>query len=193
MAKFCTECGKEIEIGEAFCTECGAKAPTEPEVNVAEATAPAVEAVEETPVHTPPPPPTYQTQQTYQPPVQTVSAPALPDRTNKVVGTGTYFWLMVLFAIPIVGFIACIIISFAPKNRNLKNYARAMLIWAIIGLVIAGLLTALFYLLANPLTDYINQLSGNFEGVGETFSQLNELGNMTEQLQNGGLGGLPVQ
>ena len=30
MAKFCTECGKEIADGVAFCTECGTKAPADP-------------------------------------------------------------------------------------------------------------------------------------------------------------------
>ena len=30
MAKFCTECGKEIKEGVAFCTECGTKAPADP-------------------------------------------------------------------------------------------------------------------------------------------------------------------
>ena len=27
MAKFCTNCGKDIPEGIAFCTECGTKAP----------------------------------------------------------------------------------------------------------------------------------------------------------------------
>ena len=45
-------------------------------------------------VHTPPAQ-SYQAQQTYTQPA--------PDPTSKVVGTGAYFGLMLLFAIPIIG------------------------------------------------------------------------------------------
>ncbi len=197
MAKFCTECGKEIAAGMAFCTECGTKAPADPDVTVTEATMPTMEAKAETPVHTTPAP-ANQAQQTYDPPVQTVHAPPAPDPKNKVVGIGTYFGLMILFAIPIVGLIACIIIAFAPKNKSLKNYARAMLIWFIIAIVIAGLLFALFSLLTNSIMGYVEQMGdGQLGGIFGQFSEfgdtMNEFGNMTEQFESGGLSGLPLE
>jgi len=242
MAKFCTECGKEIQNGVAFCTECGAKAPVDsapaanPEaVNVTANTAPEIktEPKVETKVETPPavhtsgaqtgaqnpaPPQThqqtyaaqpqpqtyqaqqgYQAQQTYSPPPQTtyqqpVAAAPAADPTNKVVGTGTYFGLMLLFALPIIGFIACIIMCFAPKNKNLKHFARANLIWAIIALVIGGLIIGGIYMLSNSLMDYINQLTdGQFSGWGDLFGNLGDLEGLTEQFGNGGLEGLPVE
>ena len=49
MAKFCTECGKEIAQGVAFCTECGTKAPADP----ATATTETVTEAKETKVETP--------------------------------------------------------------------------------------------------------------------------------------------
>ncbi len=181
MAKFCTECGKEIAVGVMFCTECGAKlGETEPKP--APSPPPAT-----------PPPPTVQVNQPY-------VAPA-PDNTSKVVGTGLYIGLMILFAIPIIGFIACIIMAFTAKNKNIKNYARATLIWMIIAFVLLAILIAIVSVIANTLTDYINQITdgqfGEFKDFFGEFSEIknsmNEFGNITEQFENGGLSGLPIE
>ena len=207
MAKFCTECGKEIREGVAFCTECGAKAPADPAVETTETVTEAKETKVETPVvHTPPaqsyqpqqqipPQPPQQAypqpQQVYAQPVyqQPIYAQPAADPTTKVASTGTYFGLMLLFALPIIGFIACIIMAFAPKNKNIKHFARAMLIWTIIGLVIGGLLVAGLMALSNVLTDLINQATGG--ELGELIDQLGGLGDLLEQL--GGLGDLLEQ
>ena len=203
MAKFCTECGKEIPAGVAFCTECGTKAPADPVPTETQTVTEAATAKEETPVvHTTPAQNNYQAQQTYTP------VPAA-DPTNKVVGTGAYFGLMLLFALPIIGFIACIIMCFAPKNKNLKHFARANLIWAIIGLIIAGLVIGGIYLLSNTLMDYINGITdGQFSGWGDIFGNLGDLGelgelgnlgdlgeleDLIEQFGNGGYETLPIE
>ena len=198
MAKFCTECGKEIREGVAFCTECGAKAPADPAVETTETVTEAKETKVETPVvHTPPaqsyqpqqqipPQPPQQAypqpQQVYAQPVyqQPIYAQPAADPTTKVASTGTYFGLMLLFALPIIGFIACIIMAFAPKNKNIKHFARAMLIWTIIGLVIGGLLVAGLMALSNVLTDLMNQATGG--ELGELIDQLGGLGDLLEQL-----------
>ena len=124
MAKFCTECGKEIAAGVAFCTECGTKAPADPVSATTETVTEAKDTKVETPVVHTPPAQSYPAQQTYTHPA--------PDPTSKVVGTGAYFGLMLLFAIPIIGQIACLIMAFAPKNKNIKHFARAQLIWTVI-------------------------------------------------------------
>ena len=111
------------------------------------------------------PQPTYQQtvyqqpQPTYhQPPQQTYAAPpAKTDESTDVVSTGTFFGTMLLFALPFIGFIACIIMCFAPKRKSLKNYAKANLIWAIIGLVFGILIVVGIFALGNTLMDYINQ------------------------------------
>ncbi len=183
MARFCTECGKELACGVAFCTECGTK----------------LEANEPKLVSAPPPvtqsPPVAQvnTQPNYSPPVA--------DNENKVISTGLYIGLMILFALPIIGFIACIIMAFTAKNKNIKNYARATLIWMIIAFVLLAILIAIASVLANTLTDYINQMTdGQFGGFGDFFGQFNEikdsmndLNGITEQLGNGDLSGLPLE
>ncbi len=183
MARFCTECGKEIADGVAFCTECGTK----------------LEANELKPVSAPPPvtqaPPVAQvnTQPSYSPPVA--------DNQNKVISTGLYIGLMLLFAIPIIGFIVCIIMAFAAKNKNIKNYAKATLIWMIIAFVLIGILIAIASVLVGTLTDYINQMTdGQFGDFGNFFSEfndikdsMNDIGNITDQFQNGDLSSLPLE
>lgn len=172
---FCTACGTKAPIdnvadtvtvqAEATITQKVETQPvqTPPPVQAAQPvqTPPPVQAAQ--PVQTPPPvqsaqpvqaaaPIYHQQQQAYQ------STASEEDATRKVVGTGAYFGLMFLFGIPLIGLIACIIMAFAPKNRNIKNYARAMLIWTIIGLVLTGVLVALFVAFADKLADYLSQM-----------------------------------
>jgi len=64
------------------------------------------------------------------------------NRENRAAGIWPYFGLILLFSIPVVGFIACIVFSFAPKNKGLRNFSRAVLIWMVVGLLILALLIA---------------------------------------------------
>lgn len=51
------------------------------------------------------------------------------------VSTSTWFWLIFLLVIPIVNIIALLIMVLSDNiNENIKNYARASLIWVAIGL-----------------------------------------------------------
>ncbi len=99
MAKFCSQCGKEIDINEQFCSTCGT--PTIPKDM------------------------------------------AVCDQDN-VVGKGPFFWLLLLFSVPFFGFIASVVFSFAPQNKSLKNFSRAVLIWNIIGIVLVVIFACLF-------------------------------------------------
>ena len=74
--------------------------------------------------------PNYQNAPNYQ------GTPYFPNAANKVAGVGTFFGLQLLFSLPIIGWIACIICAFAPENQNVKNYARATLIWLLIAVVL---------------------------------------------------------
>ena len=146
MAKFCTECGKEIADGVAFCTECGAKAP--------EATAAKVETVTDNAVQ-----PQAQPQQTYQQPTpqQTVVQTPTAEPVSKVVGTGTYFALMLLYALPIIGIISVIVMASKAKNKNIKNFAKANLIWAIIAVILSISVIVGIIALGNSFMEYIRQ------------------------------------
>lgn len=53
----------------------------------------------------------------------------------RPVGTGTYFWTGFLCLLPIIGLIITIIMSIIPRNKNLKNFVRAILIADVIGII----------------------------------------------------------
>ena len=119
MSKLCTNCGAALDDDAVFCPECGTRtdaAPT-PEAAAPEAAAPA-------PDPAPAPAP------------QPAPGPA-PEMRSKEISTAGYFWLMLLFAIPVIGLIALLIFAFAVKNKNLRNLARAFLIWIIVALVLS--------------------------------------------------------
>ena len=77
-----------------------------------------------------------------QPQYTVVTAATEPDQT---VSTARFFWFRILFVIPFVGFILSIIMSFAPRNVNFKNFARSYMIMYFIGigLVLVGLIIAI--------------------------------------------------
>ncbi len=54
----------------------------------------------------------------------------------RPVSTSKYFWLAFLSAIPCIGFIATLILAIAGRNRNIKNFEKAILAYYIIGFVI---------------------------------------------------------
>jgi hypothetical protein len=71
-----------------------------------------------------------------QAPVQPV-VPGSTDGKSDVISTGGYFLTLLLFSIPLIGWIACIIMAFASGNRNRRNLSRAMLIFLVIGLILS--------------------------------------------------------
>lgn len=161
MARFCTTCGAELNPDAAFCTNCGASgsAPAAPE-----------------------PQPTVWTQ-----PVQTAPPPpaAVVVPTEEPVGTGTFFGLMLLFALPVIGQLACIIMCFVPKRKSLRSFARATLIWFVIALILSLLLGFAAKALLNAATPYFEQFNaemGGLGGLGELLEQLGELGGLMESL-----------
>ncbi len=92
---------------------------------------------------------------------------------------------MFLYSLPIIGFLVCLIMSFAPKNKNLKNFARAILIWVLIGLIITALIAGAVYLLFDSIINLIGEDLGSlFEGIG--------LGDLADQFA-GGLDDIPLE
>ena len=67
----------------------------------------------------------------------------------KPLGTSTYFWLSVLYSIPLLGFIFVLILSAVPRNRNLKNFTRAILVFYLIAIIIA-LITGIVIMFLMP-------------------------------------------
>ncbi len=57
-------------------------------------------------------------------------------RDFRPVGTGLFFWSMLLCSIPVLGLLFTIIFSLIPINKNFKHFARAILAWYVIGLIV---------------------------------------------------------
>ena len=83
----------------------------------------------------------------------------------RPVSTSKYFWLAFLSAIPFVGFIATIFLSIAGRNRNVKNFEKAILAYYIIAIVIA-LIALIVIGVALPAEIRSNVLTGLREIVG---------------------------
>lgn len=187
MKRICANCGHEIEEGIAFCTECGNKAPeevknreqnSEPAHASAEIETASVQVKE---AHKSESAKAEVQQEVTRKPESSVQTAVVQERAVKVVGTGAFFGLMLLFALPVVGFIACIIMAFAPKNKNIKNFARAILIWILIAVVIAGILALIAFLLSNAISGLIESNIGSEIGsIKDVFGELGSLGQLSE-------------
>ncbi len=109
---------------------------------------------------------------------ESIPTAAAENTANAVVGFGPYFGLSALFSIPVIGWIASVLFSFIPKRKSLKNYARAMLVWTSIGLVITVLVVSLLLSVGNLVVQELNnQLGTEFGGITDMINVVNNLKN----------------
>jgi hypothetical protein len=168
---FCPNCGSPLSDNVKFCPSCGS--------SVGAASAPPPPPSAPTP-SAPTPPPSYNNTQpgnNYQAPqyqqpynqqqYNNYQRPAAPQQNNyqplqpdlsAPMSIGQYILTMIVFGIPIVGFIMMLVWSFSSStNINKKNYARATLIMAIIGAV---LMIICWSLIIGIITSIVN--SGSY-------------------------------
>lgn len=124
---FCNKCTARIPDGSVFCPECGQRL---------------------TAIQTPAQIPTRQTPQYAQSqtlsqfPAETSVYDQVNDQVNAPLSVGNFFWMPVVLAIPIVGLIVLLVWAFSKgTNLNRKHYARATLIWMLISLILAVIVT----------------------------------------------------
>jgi hypothetical protein len=59
----------------------------------------------------------------------------LPEKYRPLAAWG-YFWLQVLFSIPVIGFIFLIVFSFNDNNIARRSFARSFFCFLIVALII---------------------------------------------------------
>ena len=142
--QFCNTCGSSMDANATFCTNCGTtkSASTQQYANPA-------------PNYVPPVQQPY-----YQQPVQTNFQNNAMN--SQPLGVGQYIGMMIVSGIPLVGFIMLLVWSFGSNaNINKKNYARAVLIVAIVG----GILAAIFSgVLIAALVPFLEELMSTMGG-----------------------------
>ncbi len=114
-------------------------------------------------------------------PAQAQSHPLNSEQNEKPVGTGAYFGLMLVFALPVLGFLICIITALAVKSKSIKNFAKAMLIWKIIGLILTAVIIGICVLFADVFMPYLNEITGG--EISEMTEALGELSQIEEELK----------
>lgn len=118
---YCPNCNKTFPDSHVFCDNCGGKL-----VNGNGNASP------QPPVQNYQPAPAYNPAPGYAP-------PANKYPTNETVSTIGWVGYFILFAIPLIGFITMLVLAFGnPKKKSVRNYARAVLIMAVIGIVLGA-------------------------------------------------------
>ena len=103
--------------------------------------------------------PQYQTAQPqYQQAQPQYTVPAAAPQPDQTVSTARFFWFRILFAIPFVGFILSIIMSFAPRNINFKHFARSYMIMNFIGIGIVILVLVIALASGAALSDIFRDI-----------------------------------
>ena len=140
----CKNCGNHISDNAPVCLHCGTilKVPVPPIPNIPT-----------------PPVPT--------PPIPTPPTPVTPfQQSNEIpsqyrpMSPWAFFWLKILFCIPVIGFIFLMIFTFDGSNLSRRNFARSY--WC--GLLIAVIIFLVFLVIAAVAAGGIGAAMDNIFG-----------------------------
>lgn len=113
------------------------------------------------------------------------SEPAVCDKSTKPVSYGEFLGVLWLFAIPVIGWIACLIFMFAPKKKGLKNYARAVVTWVVVKIIVAVLVVLLaINLFSSSILPMIN------DSLGTQFSDIGQVVGIISDISSGNYAGV---
>ncbi len=167
----CKNCGSIIKDGLSFCPECGAQQGSRPVDEQDPVFAAAGITVGGAGQYTAPkyaaPQPQYEkryesapaadmgrqnTAPQYQPPEQDYSE---TEGTGcySVYSTGRFMGLILLQAVPVIGFIITVVFAFNGNNLNRRNFCRAILLWEVIGVALAVVGWVLFGAAVSEMLD----------------------------------------
>lgn len=82
---------------------------------------------------------------------------------DNIVSVGKYLGYIVLFCIPIVGFVMLIVKAFFDKkDKNISNLAKAQLLLSVIGVVIAIIFMIISFAAAGSMINQINDNANSY-------------------------------
>lgn len=96
------------------------------------------------------------------------------------VSTGAFFGYKLLYGIPVIGWILCLVFSFTQKNVNKRNFARATLISLILSLVITCAIGIAVVKVAEMVIEQVAM-----EALGGGMEELGPMKDVLEELQDG--------
>ena len=86
----------------------------------------------------------------------------------RPVSTGVFFWCGLLCVLPVLGLLFTIIFSLFPINKNFKNFARAILAWYVIAIIVFLLFAIVVTLvMGQSIADYIWPFERFFDQIGQ--------------------------
>ena len=116
---FCKNCGIPLEDGTQTCPTCGIDLSNE---ITAEVTPEETVAAPETPA-----------------PVAPTIIYKIPPE-NEPLSAWSYFWLKVLFSVPIVGFVFLMVFTFHGGNVNRRSFARSYWCGLLVTLIVLAVI-----------------------------------------------------
>lgn len=151
---YCQNCGSRLEDNATFCSECGTRTSDDSTTNNVQPQAPAQAAPRPTPqaAPRPTPQPAPQTAPVQRPMQQTTPMPN--TGLNAPLGVMSYIGMFILMGIPLVNFVCMLMWMFGSNvNKNKKNFAIAVFIMAIVGIILSFLLSGFFAAILIPLIE----------------------------------------
>lgn len=95
-----------------------------------------------------------------------VTAAPAAEKTEKTLSLWAYVGLFLLFNLPFVGWIVCIVMAFAPKNANIRHFAGGLIVYI---LIISILTVGLFFAVRNVVAGVFREVK---ETVAEEFGDI---------------------
>lgn len=74
----------------------------------------------------------------------------------RPVSTGVFFWSGILCYFPVIGILFTILFSLIPRNKNFKHFARSILAYYVIALIVGLIfLIVITFAMGQSIADYI--------------------------------------
>ena len=90
----------------------------------------------------------------------------------RPVTTGVFFWCGLLCVLPVIGIVFTILFALIPRNKNFKNFARALLAWYLIFFIVMLVFALVITLvMGQSIADYIWPFEKFFSDIASAFGR----------------------